>query len=101
LVSVDLPEFVQSYIDFICALNASLVSFNAPNLVPFPGQYLNLGSNALNAASVNQVLARCVANSAYTSGVVDVSGGTSSPPTGQGITDAATLVTRGVTVTTN
>lgn len=55
---------------------------------------------ALDAASVNEILARCVA-SGLTAATIDLSGGTSSAPTGQGIIDAATLTTAGCSVTTN
>lgn len=55
---------------------------------------------ALTAASVNHILARCVA-SGLTTSTIDLSGGTSAAPSGQGILDAATLVGNGCTVTTN
>lgn len=55
---------------------------------------------ALDAATVNQILARAKA-AGMASGSIDLSGGTSSDPTGQGITDKADLITAGVSVTTN
>ena len=72
-----------------------------PALVPINGVSFNVQNCALTAASVNALLARFVANAAYVSGSIDLSGGTSAAPTGQGITDSATLTGRGVTVSTN
>lgn len=79
----------------------SLVTFSVPSLVPHNTMVIQIIGAALNATSVNQILARCVANAAYVSGTINLSGGTSSPPTGQGATDKATLIGRGVSVTTN
>ena len=53
---------------------------------------------AFDAANVNLILARFVG--ASTGGAL-VIGGTSASPTGQGVTDAATLVAHGVSVSTN
>jgi hypothetical protein len=81
--------------------NAALASLDLSAFVPADGQFLNLDGNALDAAGVNLVLARCVANAAYASGTVNLGGGTNAAPTGQGIIDAAALSERGVTVNTN
>lgn len=57
---------------------------------------------ALNAASVNLILHLCVNSPGLGPGtLVDVSGGTSAVPSGQGVADKATLVGQGVTVNTN
>ena len=55
---------------------------------------------ALSAESVNHILARCVA-SGLTTSTINLSGGTSAAPSGQGILDKATLIGNGCTVTTN
>lgn len=78
--------------------NPALTAFFAPNWLPSAD--VNFVGCALDAASVNHILARCVA--AGLSGfTVDVSGGTNAAPTGQGIADVATLTGAGNTVTTN
>jgi len=72
------------------------------------GATTNISGQKLTAASVNAILALLVSldgtngTTLWGSGkTVNVSGGTSSAPTGQGIVDKATLVARGATVTTN
>jgi hypothetical protein len=60
---------------------------------------LAINNCALTAAGVNFVLASLVVATA-TGGVLLINGGTNAAPIGQGITDAATLVSRGWTVTT-
>jgi hypothetical protein len=63
----------------------------------------HFGSNALPAAAVNQVLADCVVSLGISGRVVctvNLAGGTNAAPTGQGLTDKATLVAAGWTVTT-
>ena len=47
---------------------------------------------------LQQILARCVANPAYVTGSIVLGG---AAPTGQGVTDKATLIGRGVSVLTN
>lgn len=128
LTSVSLPVFatLSSPAFLSVADHAALTSFSLPALISVDnGSYISvsnspvlttvsLGSatfvsganlffiaNALTDTSVNHILARAVANAAYVSGTVNLSGGTNSAPTGQGIVDAADLVTRGVTVITN
>jgi hypothetical protein len=56
---------------------------------------LNLHDDALSEAVVNALLAHAVLVEAAApgqGGVLDLSGGTSAPPTGQGLTDLATLL---------
>ena len=63
----------------------------------------NFSSNALPAAAVNQVLADFVVSLGISGRVactVNLAGGTNAAPTGQGLTDKATLVAAGWTVTT-
>lgn len=81
--------------------NPLLTDVSFPVWLPTNTKNLRFEDNALTDVSVNHILARCVANAGYVSGTVDTSGGTSSAPTGQGVADKATLIGRGVTVTTN
>ena len=81
--------------------NTHLTTVSFPNYVPTNGHADIYTINAFSAATVNAILARYIANAGFVSGSIDISGGTNAAPTGQGITDKATLVTRGVTVTTN
>ena len=81
--------------------NLELTSITIPSLIfNDTGEY-DFSNNALNVLSVNAILAQAVASAGFISGSLDLSGGTNAAPTGQGITDSATLTTRGVTVTTN
>ena len=72
------------------------------------GATTNISGQKLTAASVNAILALLVSldgtngTTLWGAGkTLNVSGGTSSAPTGQGIVDKATLIARGATVTTN
>lgn len=72
------------------------------------GATTNISGQKLTAASVNALLALLVSldgtngTTLWGAGkTVNVSGGTSSAPTGQGIVNKATLIARGATVTTN
>lgn len=80
-----------------------LVNVSLP-LVVFGGPItLDFSGCALNVASVDHILARAVASPLFTGGgFVKTNGGTSSAPssTGPG-SDYATLVARGITVSTN
>lgn len=81
-------------------INTTIVNFAAPNWLPTNGTVIDFSGCALSATSVNHILARCVA-AAVTTCTINLSGGTSSAPTGQGIIDKADLITAGNTVTTN
>ena len=62
---------------------------------------INIGG-ALNSATVNSLLAKFAAISPILSGVtINLYQSPSAPPTGQGITDKNTLISRGNTVSTN
>lgn len=100
LTSISLPVLVSNTVTVVVTGNASLVSWSSPVWIMTDGLTYNFSGNALTAASVNHILARGIA-SGLTSGDLDLSGGTSSAPTGQGITDKADLITAGVNVTTN
>lgn len=69
---------------------------------------INLSGQKLDQASVNGILAVVASldgtngTTAWSAGkTLNLSGGTSSAPSGQGITDKATIIARGATVTTN
>lgn len=65
---------------------------------------VNLSANALSAPNVNAILAAYVAldSGGFSSpAALDLSGVGMAAPTGQGVTDAATLTNNGWTVTTN
>lgn len=79
----------------------ALVTWNAPNWQQIQnGVTVQWPSCALNAASVNQILAQCVASN-VSGCTIDISGGTSAAPSGQGVADKATLIGNGNTVNTN
>src|ERR1035437_3872753 len=73
-----------------------LTSVSIPVLLPTTGTNFNFSGCALTDVSVNGILARCISNSNYVLGTVNLSGGTNAAPTGQGILDKATLLGRGV-----
>lgn len=99
LTGVDPTNIQDGYISISSC--AALTTISLPVFVPRNGQYLAFDGNALSATTVNEILARCVANPAFVSGTLALQGGTNAAPTGQGVTDKATLIGRGVAVTTN
>lgn len=100
LVSISAPNLATVGGDMFFTSHPSLVSVSLPVFVPTNGKTISFNSGALSATSVNHILARCVA-AGLTASTIDLSGGTSSAPTGQGIADKATLIGNGCTVTTN
>lgn len=68
--------------------------------VPSSLSYFSATNNLLTATAVNAVLAAFVA-SGTTTAMIDLGGTGNAAPTGQGITDKNTLLSRGCTVTTN
>ena len=83
------------------ASNVALTSISIPVLTVPDGFRFIFTNNALTEASVDHVLARCVANAGFVSGRVDLNGGTNAVPSATGLADKATLIGRGVTVNTN
>lgn len=61
----------------------------------------NFSGNALNQATVDQILARCVASPLLTAGLLQLDGGTNSAPSVAGTADKNTLIARGMSVNTN
>lgn len=100
LAAVSFPALVSSSsISFGgCTL---LSSFSAPLWSPANTKDILMNDCALSQPSVDHILARAVANPAYVSGTIHLAGGTSATPGTQGALDKATLIARGVTVTTN
>lgn len=94
LVTLNLPSLVTASGGITVINCTSLTTVNCPLLVPTNGKQYHLHDNALNAASVNMILARGVANAGYVSGGIRLDGGTNAAPTGQGILDKATLNAR-------
>lgn len=101
LTDLSLPELVTIIGNFFFNDNSGLVTFSAPNWIPTDGTTIAGSGCALNQASVDHILALCVANAGFVSGLVDLSGGTNSAPSASGLTDKATLEGRGVTVAVN
>lgn len=99
LTSIVLPAFVSG--DISIHLCPSLTQISLPSFIPEDLDNITFSYNALDAATVNAVLAKCIASVAFTSGAVNLHGGTNAAPTGQGLTDKADLITRGVFVNTN
>lgn len=80
---------------------SSLVAPQFGNFVLTNNHFINCPGCAFDAATVNFILARAVAAASYVAGTINLSGGTSAAPTGQGVADKATLQGRGITVNTN
>lgn len=78
----------------------SLTTVTVPNWIPSDPTTIRFDNCALLAASVNQILARCVASGMVAS-TIDLSGGTNAAPTGQGIIDKAALIAAGNSCVTN
>lgn len=103
ITSVNLPLFVNvsdPTTNFRIDGNSSLVSLSLPSFVPTLNMVYNFTNNALDAASVNGLLARFVASAGFVAGVIHLEGGGNVAPTGQGVADVATLSGRGVSVST-
>ncbi len=93
------PDLTTVTGNIVGGFSPNLVTVSFPVLLPTPGKTIAFNScPSLSASTVNGILARCVANAGFTTGNVILDG---AAPTGQGITDKATLIGRGVSVTTN
>ena len=79
---------------------SSLTAVSIPNLVYQNGRGYLFDGCALNATSVNAILARARA-SGVTGAFITLDGGTNAAPTGQGIADKAFLLAAGNSVSTN
>lgn len=101
LVTLNLNSLVTPSVDFDLTASPSLASVNLSAMIAPDGTNFNFLGCSLTQASVDHILARLVANPAYISGTVDLSGGTNAAPGVQGALDVIELTGRGVTVTTN
>lgn len=101
LLSISLPVLVSVGGNIIGSNDPALSSWNAPNIV-FNDAANNpdFTGDTLDAASINQILARGVA-SALVGTTFNLAGGTNAAPSGQGVADKATLIGAGNTVNTN
>ncbi len=79
----------------------ALTTITWPVFVPANGQAFVFSGNALTQAVVDAFLALAVANAGYVSGSINLAGGTNATPNAGGLVNKATLIGRGVTVTTN
>lgn len=100
LTSLPLPSFASLVGDILMTGCTILGSVSIPNLIFADGHTVDFRNCALNAASINQILARGVA-SATTTSDYELTGGTNAAPSGQGVADKATLIGLGNTVNTN
>lgn len=101
LESIDLTSLVTVTGSVGIINNPALDTITVPAWLPTNGTNLTFTGNALLEATVDQILARCVANAAYISGTVDLSGGTNAPPSVTGDADVLILQGRGCTVNHN
>lgn len=101
MTTLSMPLLATVVGNFTLDPNPVLANLDLSSFLPTNGTDIAVSGCDLTAASVNHVLARCVANAGYVTGNVVMNGGTNSAPTGQGITDKNTLTARGVTVVTN
>jgi hypothetical protein len=100
LTSISLPSITTIGGNIDCSANPALTSFSAPAWLPTDGSHIDFNVDGLDVTSVNLILARCVA-SGVTACNIDLSGGTSAAPAGQGIIDKAALILAGNGVVTN
>jgi len=99
LVDVQFPE-LSSVSGTLQIVNApALIKLRLPKLQTCPS--INLSGLALGVTHVNQILSDLVSSGWGAGSTLNIQGGTSSGPSGQGIVDVATLEGRGATVTTN
>lgn len=81
--------------------NSRFVSIGDTSQLPKFVSILEFQNNLFSTQKVNEILGKLV-NNGLTGGRINISGQTpAAPPTGQGITDKATLISRGWTVTTD
>lgn len=78
-----------------------LTTIDISSYVPVNNSTGNFSFNALTNDAITNILARFVANVGYVSGEILLNGGTNAVPAGLAAAHKATLIGRGVTVTTN
>lgn len=100
LVTLSLPSLVTVGGNVTGTGCTSLVTFNVPNWLPTNGTTIDITNCALNEASVDLVLHRCVV-AGVTTCTIALEGGTNSTPSAAGLADKAALILAGNVVTTN
>lgn len=101
LASLSAPSLETVFYDVSIYGCPLLTTIDLSSWLPTNGSFISLYNNALTLATVDNLLARGVANAAFVSGSIDISGGTNAAPT-QGAGSAHDiLVARGVTITHN
>ena len=100
-LTLDFPALVNISGKILISNAPHLTSINLPVWHPVNGIPFFKWNNDpnLGAATINQILARCVSNGGFNNGDINTVG--THAPTGQGLTDKATLIGRGVSVTTD
>lgn len=98
LVSLSFPALVGYFGGVTGNAATAFTTMTVNNLIT--NKTYNFTGDALNVAMVNLVLAKGVAGG-MTTGNITLNAGTNAAPTGQGLTDKATLQAAGVTVATN
>jgi hypothetical protein len=106
LQEINAPRLTNSNAELFVQNNGSLTDVIVSAWKPVNGQDVTFSHNALSEDSVTGILARCVANGSYASGIVDLSGGYNGGTNAGAATAPAywyvgTLTGRGVTVITN
>lgn len=109
LTSISLPNLATNAAgganSFHITGNPLLTTISVPNWLPDATDAsftaFDFTNNALSQATVDQILARFIANPACTFSFILLDGGTNSPPGAQGLIDKADLQTRGCVVNTN
>jgi hypothetical protein len=104
-LSGDIPNLANAtkLLLFWCDSN-QLTGFATGGSVPSTLENFQANNNSLTAAAVNAILAAFVAagrTSASGTCILNLGGTGNAAPTGQGLTDKTTLISRGWTVTTN
>lgn len=102
LSSISFPNLVIiNYINV--SDNPQLSTFSVPNLVSLTESSVYINRNKLPSTQINSLLNKFVnMNPVLTKTTIDLSGQSpSAPPTGQGLTDKATLISRGNQVRTD
>lgn len=80
---------------------SNLTSLSAPSLQTF-GSYIDFNDNKLPSGNINAILNKLVAITPFLTGkTISLVQAIPAPPTGQGVIDRATLISRGNTVATN
>ncbi|HHZ66062.1 MAG TPA: hypothetical protein EYN51_11310 [Flavobacteriales bacterium] len=102
LASLSLPALASVGGNFYCPSNDILASLSLPVLASLGGNF-ECYSNVFPSSTVNSLLGTLVAISpALTGRIIYLHGqNPSAPPTGQGLTDKATLIANGNTVSTD